>query len=132
MDNIGVGLNNLQMTVYGDVGFSLGSRMLSGTLTLYGNCLDHAASGMKGGNLFIHGSSGNYLGGKPNSANEGILDGLIYVKGNVGQNSIQRMRRGNVIIGHGISNDVAIKNMLLHSYEVASSGLAKKIKKAFK
>jgi glycerol-3-phosphate acyltransferase PlsX len=40
--------------------------------------------------------------------------------------------RGNVIIGHGISNDIAIKNMLLHSYEVASSGLAKKIKKAFK
>ena len=40
--------------------------------------------------------------------------------------------RGNVIIGHGISNDIAIKNMLLHSYDVASSGLAKKIKKAFK
>ena len=40
--------------------------------------------------------------------------------------------RGNVIIGHGISNDIAIKNMLLHSYEVASSGLAKKIKKAYK
>ena len=40
--------------------------------------------------------------------------------------------RGNVIIGHGISNDMAIKNMLLHSYDVASSGLAKKIKKAFK
>ena len=40
--------------------------------------------------------------------------------------------RGNVIIGHGISNDIAIKNMLLHSYEVATSGLAKKIKKAFK
>lgn len=40
--------------------------------------------------------------------------------------------RGNVIIGHGISNDIAIKNMLLHSYEVANSGLAKKIKKAFK
>jgi glycerol-3-phosphate acyltransferase PlsX len=39
---------------------------------------------------------------------------------------------GNVIIGHGISNDIAIKNMLLHSYEVATSGLAKKIKKAFK
>jgi glycerol-3-phosphate acyltransferase PlsX len=38
--------------------------------------------------------------------------------------------RGNVIIGHGISNDIAIKNMLLHSYEVATSGLAKKIKKS--
>ena len=39
--------------------------------------------------------------------------------------------KGNVIIGHGISNDVAVKNMILHSYEVAKSSLAKKINKAF-
>lgn len=39
--------------------------------------------------------------------------------------------KGNVIIGHGISNDVAVKNMLLHSFEVAKSGLANKINKAF-
>ena len=39
--------------------------------------------------------------------------------------------KGNAIIGHGISNDIAIKNMLLHSYEVAASGLATKINDAF-
>jgi glycerol-3-phosphate acyltransferase PlsX len=39
--------------------------------------------------------------------------------------------QGNVIIGHGISNDVAVKNMIIHSYEVAKSGLADKINKAF-
>ena len=39
--------------------------------------------------------------------------------------------KGNVIIGHGISNDVAVKNMILHAYEVASSGLASKINEAF-
>lgn len=39
--------------------------------------------------------------------------------------------KGNVIIGHGISNDVAVKNMILHSYEVAKSGLASKINTAF-
>ncbi|MCH2223247.1 MAG: phosphate acyltransferase PlsX [Crocinitomicaceae bacterium] len=39
--------------------------------------------------------------------------------------------RGNVIIGHGISNDVAVKNMILHAWEVASSGLATKINEAF-
>jgi len=38
---------------------------------------------------------------------------------------------GNVIIGHGISNDIAVKNMILHSYEVAKSGLASKINEAF-
>lgn len=39
--------------------------------------------------------------------------------------------KGNAIIGHGISNDIAIKNMLLHAHEVASSGLATKINDAF-
>lgn len=39
--------------------------------------------------------------------------------------------KGNVIIGHGISNDVAVKNMILHAWEVAKSGLATKINEAF-
>jgi len=39
--------------------------------------------------------------------------------------------KGNAVIGHGISNDIAIKNMLLLSYEVAASGLATKINDAF-
>jgi glycerol-3-phosphate acyltransferase PlsX len=39
--------------------------------------------------------------------------------------------QGNVIIGHGISNDIAVKNMILHAYDVASSGLANKINEAF-
>ncbi len=40
--------------------------------------------------------------------------------------------KGNVIIGHGISNDIAVKNMIKHSYEVAKSELSLKIIKAFK
>lgn len=39
---------------------------------------------------------------------------------------------GAVMVGHGISNDIAIKNMLLHSHEVAKSNLAEKVKQAFK
>lgn len=38
--------------------------------------------------------------------------------------------KGNVIIGHGISNDKAVKSMLLHAYEVAKSGLALRINEA--
>lgn len=38
---------------------------------------------------------------------------------------------GNVIIGHGISNEIAVKNMLIHSYNVAKSDLTKRIKEAF-
>lgn len=39
--------------------------------------------------------------------------------------------KGNVIIGHGISNDKAVRSMLMHSWEVAKSGLANKINEAF-
>ena len=39
--------------------------------------------------------------------------------------------KGNVIIGHGISNDIAVKNMILHAYDVARSGLAQSVNKAF-
>ena len=39
--------------------------------------------------------------------------------------------QGNVIIGHGISNDIAVKNMILHSFEVAKSGLSNKINDFF-
>lgn len=38
---------------------------------------------------------------------------------------------GNVIIGHGISNEVAIKNMILHTKNVIKANLALKIKEAF-
>jgi phosphate acyltransferase len=38
----------------------------------------------------------------------------------------------DVIIGHGISNEIAVKNMIIHAYEVASSELTRKIKEAFK
>ena len=39
--------------------------------------------------------------------------------------------KGIVIIGHGISNNIAVKNMILHSFEVAMSGLASKVNEAF-
>lgn len=38
---------------------------------------------------------------------------------------------GNVLIGHGISNDVTIKNMILLAHEVVESKLAARIKEAF-
>jgi glycerol-3-phosphate acyltransferase PlsX len=38
---------------------------------------------------------------------------------------------GNVIIGHGISNEIAVKNMIILSNNIAESGLSKRIKEAF-
>jgi glycerol-3-phosphate acyltransferase PlsX len=39
--------------------------------------------------------------------------------------------RGNAIIGHGISNDVAVKNMLIHASDVVKTQLIDKINKVF-
>jgi glycerol-3-phosphate acyltransferase PlsX len=39
--------------------------------------------------------------------------------------------KGNVIIGHGISNEIAVKNMIIHSFDVAKSGLSTRISEAF-
>jgi len=39
--------------------------------------------------------------------------------------------KGNVIIGHGISNDKAVRSMIIHAYEVAKSGLATRVNEAF-
>ncbi len=38
---------------------------------------------------------------------------------------------GNAVIGHGISNQTAIKNMILHTQKVAEAKLTEKIKEAF-
>ena len=38
---------------------------------------------------------------------------------------------GNIIIGHGISNDTAIKNMIIHTKQVIEANLSEKIKEAF-
>ena len=39
--------------------------------------------------------------------------------------------KGNAIIGHGISNDIAVMNMILHAHNVVSSNLTQKINEAF-
>ena len=81
------------------------------------------------GNVVLKQAEGTYSLIKERGIKDDYFDRFNYE--NYGGTPILGIR-GNVIIGHGISNDIAIKNMLLHSYEVASSGLAKKIKKAFK
>ena len=105
MDNIGKKLNGTNITVYGNVGYSFGEQMSAGKLILHGNTLDYTASGISGGAIFVNGNTGNYTCGKTNSTNEGVIDGFIYIKGDVGNNSIERMRRGNIIIEGNIGDD---------------------------
>jgi glycerol-3-phosphate acyltransferase PlsX len=80
------------------------------------------------GNIVLKEAEGIYNLMKQRGIKDEYFDRFNYE--NYGGTAILGVK-GNVIIGHGISNDIAVKNMIKHSYEVAKSGLSKKINEAF-
>ena len=80
------------------------------------------------GNIVLKEAEGIYNLMKQRGIKDEYFDRFNYE--NYGGTAILGVK-GNVIIGHGISNDMAVKNMIKHSYEVAKSGLSKKINEAF-
>lgn len=81
------------------------------------------------GNVVLKEAEGIYTLMKKRGINDEYFDRFNYE--NYGGTPILGVN-SNVIIGHGISNDIAVKNMLLHTFEVTKSGLTNKIKDAFK
>ncbi len=81
------------------------------------------------GNIVLKEAEGMYALMKKRGIRDEFFDRFNYE--NYGGTPVLGVK-GNVIIGHGISNDIAVKNMILHSYEVADSGLAAKVGEAFK
>lgn len=80
------------------------------------------------GNIVLKQAEGMYSLMKQRGLKDDFFDRFNYE--NYGGTPILGVK-GNVIIGHGISNDKAVKNMILHSYEVANSQLIEGINKAF-
>lgn len=80
------------------------------------------------GNIVLKEAEGIYTLMKKRGIVDAYFDRFNYE--NYGGTAILGVQ-GNVIIGHGISNDIAVKNMILHSYEVAKSGLSNKINEFF-
>jgi len=81
------------------------------------------------GNIVLKEAEGIYYLLKKRGIKDSYFDKFNYE--NYGGTPVLGVK-GNVVIGHGVSNAKAIKNMLLHSYEVAKSGLSNKINEAFK
>ena len=104
LDNIGRSLEEKKITINGNVGYGLAKGMISGEIIVNGSAGKNACCGMKGGSVHILGNTDNGLCSLPTSMNEGLVDGFIYVRKNVGDNSIIRMRRGNVVIGGDIGS----------------------------
>lgn len=80
------------------------------------------------GNIVLKEAEGIYTLMKKRGIKDEYFDRFNYE--NYGGTPILGVK-GNVIIGHGISNDIAVKNMIIHSYEVANSGLASAVNEAF-
>ena len=80
------------------------------------------------GNIVLKQAEGMYTLIKERGIQDEYFDRFNYE--NYGGTPILGVR-GNVIIGHGISNDIAVKNMIIHAYDVAHSGLASKVNEAF-
>lgn len=80
------------------------------------------------GNIVLKEAEGIYTLMKKRGIKDEYFDRFNYE--NYGGTPILGVK-GNVIIGHGISNDIAVKNMILLANEVAVSGLATKVNEAF-
>jgi len=80
------------------------------------------------GNIVLKEAEGIYTMMKQRGIKDEYFDRFNYE--NYGGTPILGVK-GNVIIGHGISNNIAVKNMILLANEVAMSGLATKVNEAF-
>jgi len=80
------------------------------------------------GNIVLKQAEGIYTLMKKRGIKDEYFDRFNYE--NYGGTPILGVK-GNAIIGHGISNDIAVKNMILHAHNVVSSSLTDKINEAF-
>ena len=81
------------------------------------------------GNVALKQAEGMYTLMKKRGINDEYFDRFNYE--NYGGTPILGVK-GNAIIGHGISNSKAVCSMLIHSYDVAKSGLAMRIAESIK
>ena len=81
------------------------------------------------GNVVLKSAEGFYTLMKKRGIEDEYFDRFNYE--NYGGTPILGVN-GTVVIGHGISNDIAVKNMILHTANVVSSNLSMKIKEAFR
>ena len=80
------------------------------------------------GNIVLKEAEGIYTLMKKRGIQDAYFDRFNYE--NYGGTPILCVK-GNAIIGHGISNDIAVMNMILHAHNVVSSNLTEKINEAF-
>ena len=104
-------MNCGEMIVEGDCGDHTAEALSGGVVRIKGSTGACAASGMRGGRLFIEKDAGDSLGSAPIGATHGMIGGDIVVGGQVGARACERMRRGTVVI-LGDCGDYCANNMI--------------------
>ena len=85
---IGEKMTGGEITIKGDVGMHVGSQMSGGKIVVNGNADDWAGAMLQGGELEINGDAGHYVGSAYRGYWKGMANGVIKVKGKVGNESL--------------------------------------------
>jgi formylmethanofuran dehydrogenase subunit C len=85
---IGENMTGGEITIKGNVGMHVGSQMSGGKIVVNGNADDWAGAMLKGGELEINGDAGHYVGAAYRGYWKGMMNGVIKVKGKVGNESL--------------------------------------------
>ncbi|MFX1307584.1 MAG: formylmethanofuran dehydrogenase subunit C [Promethearchaeota archaeon] len=85
---IGEKMTGGEIIINGNVGMHVGNNMSGGKILVNGNADDWAGAMLKGGELEITGNAGHYVGAAYRGFWKGMEDGLIKVKGKIGNEAL--------------------------------------------
>ena len=85
---IGEKMTGGEIIINGNVGMHVGNNMSGGKISVNGNADDWAGAMLKGGELEIIGDAGHYVGAAYRGFWKGMQNGLIKVKGKIGNEAL--------------------------------------------
>ncbi|MHA1292127.1 MAG: formylmethanofuran dehydrogenase subunit C [Promethearchaeota archaeon] len=85
---IGEKMTGGEIIVNGNVGMHVGNHMSGGKIKINGNADDWAGAMLQGGELEIEGNAGNYVGAAYRGYWQGMKNGIIKVKGKIGNEAM--------------------------------------------
>lgn len=117
LDNLGQGLSQGTLRIFGTTGAYLGKQMTGGQLWVEGDVGDYAAQQLQGGEILIRGNAGAFLATQAGTRSAG----KVIVTGNAGARTAMGMRRGFVLVEGDIGEYSAA---LLHAGTLCCFGKA--------
>jgi formylmethanofuran dehydrogenase subunit C len=99
MSHLANGFTSGTIIIDGDVGDSFATSQKGGTIVVLGSAGHHACRGMVDGLIVIGGNCGDGLAGPLPGKKSGMRGGDIVVHGGVGDRLAERLRRGTILIG---------------------------------